>query len=91
MARRNRMSASARSLASSSPRVEVAHVARRCTSVCAVLAERDIFPLGTRTAQVMPALAAYAAALAAFPVDARTTAFAPSSTALLIATSSRGP
>ena len=43
-------------------------------------------PFGTSTAHVIPAFAAYAAALAdVFPVDAQTTAFAPSSIALLIA------
>ena len=43
-------------------------------------------PFGTSTAHVMPAFAAYAAALAdVLPVDAQTTAFAPSSIALLIA------
>src|SRR3972149_9011170 len=43
-------------------------------------------PLGTSTAQVRPALPAYAAALAlVLPVEAHTTAFEPSSTALLIA------
>ena len=56
-----------------------------CTSVCAILPSA-IFPFGTSTAHVMPAFAAYAAALAdVFPVDAQTTAFAPSSIALLIA------
>ena len=41
-----------------------------------------IFPSGTITAQVMPARAAYAAALpAVFPVDAQITALAPSRTA----------
>src|SRR5262245_45652013 len=45
-----------------------------------------MLPFGTRTAQVRPALPAYAAALAlVLPVEAQTTAFDPSSTALLIA------
>ena len=45
-----------------------------------------IFPFGIRTAGVMPALTAYAAAEAeVFPVDAQITAFAPSSAALEIA------
>src|SRR5690606_262253 len=46
-----------------------------------------ILPRGTSTAQVRPARTAYAAAEAlVFPVDAQMTAFAPASTALLIAT-----
>ena len=45
-----------------------------------------ILPSGITTPQVMPARAAYAAALAdVFPVDAQTTTFAPSSTALVMA------
>ena len=44
------------------------------------------FPLGTRIAHASPALAAYAAALAlVLPVEAHTTAFEPSSSALEIA------
>src|SRR4051794_24267381 len=46
-----------------------------------------MYPSGMRTAHVRPALEAYAAALAdVLPVDAHTTAFAPSSTALEMAT-----
>jgi hypothetical protein len=46
-----------------------------------------IAPSGTSTPHSIPAFAAYAAALAeVFPVDAQMTAFAPSSTALEIAT-----
>ena len=45
-----------------------------------------IFPCGTSTTGVIPALVAYAAALAlVFPVEAQMTAFAPSSAALEIA------
>ena len=45
-----------------------------------------IFPLGMRTAQVMPALTAYAAALAdVLPVEAQITARAPSPAACEIA------
>src|SRR5262245_37265133 len=45
-----------------------------------------MLPFGTRTAQVRPAFPAYAAALAlVLPVEAHTTAFAPSSSALLSA------
>ena len=45
-----------------------------------------IFPFGIRTTGFMPALTAYAAALAdVFPVDAQITALAPSSAALEIA------
>src|ERR1700722_4886036 len=52
-----------------------------CTSVWAIL-PCAILPSGTITAQVMPARAAYAAALAAvLPVEAQITAFAPSRTA----------
>ena len=44
-------------------------------------------PLGTSTAHVIPALAAYAAALAdVLPVEAQMTAWAPASAALEIAT-----
>ena len=56
-----------------------------CTSAWASL-PIAILPCGTRTAQVSPARAAYAAALAlVLPVEAQMTAFAPSSTALVIA------
>src|SRR6202035_4776787 len=52
-----------------------------CISVCAIL-PCAILPSGTITAQVMPARAAYAAALAAvLPVEAQITALAPSRTA----------
>ena len=52
-----------------------------CTSVCAIL-PCAILPSGTITAQVIPARAAYAAALAAvLPVEAQITALAPSRTA----------
>jgi hypothetical protein len=45
-----------------------------------------ILPCGTRTAQVSPARAAYAAALAlVLPVEAQMTAFEPSSRALVMA------
>ena len=45
-----------------------------------------ILPSGTRTAQTIPALTAYAAALAeVLPVDAQMTARAPASAALLMA------
>src|SRR5215472_17108720 len=48
---------------------------------------RAILPRGTSTAQVSPALAAYAAALAlVFPVEAQMTAFAPRAAAMLTAT-----
>ena len=50
-------------------------------SICAIL-PWAILPSGTITAQVMPARAAYAAALAAvFPVEAQITALASSRTA----------
>jgi hypothetical protein len=56
-----------------------------CTSACANF-PNAIFPLGTSTAQVSPARAAYAAALAlVLPVDAQITACEPASTARLIA------
>src|SRR3712207_5541131 len=56
-----------------------------CTSAWASL-PIAIFPWGTSTAQVSPARAAYAAALAlVLPVEAQMTAFAPSSTALVMA------
>src|SRR6476469_3011161 len=54
-------------------------------SACASLPSA-IFPSGITTAHVMPARAAYAAALAdVLPVDAQTTTLAPSSTALVMA------
>src|SRR6185436_3811331 len=56
-----------------------------CTNVAAIL-PIAIFPLGTSTAHVRPAFAAYAAADAdVLPVEAHTTACAPSSAALEIA------
>jgi hypothetical protein len=56
-----------------------------CTSACASLPSAT-FPLGIRTAHVMPARPAYAAADAlVLPVDAQTTAEEPSSSAFEIA------
>src|SRR5918997_3253473 len=53
-----------------------------CTSACASLPSA-ILPVGTSTAQVMPARAAYAAADAdVLPVDAQMIALLPASTAL---------
>ncbi len=57
-----------------------------CTSAWASL-PIAIFPAGTSTAQVRPARAAYAAALAlVLPVEAQITALAPAAAATVIAT-----
>ena len=70
---------SSRTSASAWSKLPASEITRApCTSVCAIL-PCAILPSGTITAQVMPARAAYAAALAAvLPVDAQITAFAPS-------------
>ena len=76
------VSVSSRTSASARSKLPFRAITRApCTSVWAIL-PCAILPSGTITAHVMPARAAYAAALAAvLPVEAQITAFAPSRTA----------